>query len=151
MTLQERRGKRLFLVLATLIILEKLAGVVLALIVADGAIDWRKSILQPLGTALAVGFLWQGDVWLRWLVGIALVLWGGLMTFVSAHVLILLAKRTPPDDAGFYMRWVGYPIGIFALFGLFYLTAGLLFLISPSMRAFFRYQREGPRVMIVSE
>jgi hypothetical protein len=150
MTPQERRGKRLFLVLATLIVLEKLAGVGLTLSGGLAEVRWLKSVAQPLGFAIAVAFLWQGDVWLRWLVGVACVLSGGLLAFVSGRVLVKLAGVTPPEATGYFMQVAGYPIGLVGAFGLLYVLAGLLFLFSPGMRAFFRYQREGPRVWIES-
>ena len=150
MTPQERRGKRLFLILATLIILEKLAGVGLALSGGLTEVKWFKSVVQPIGFALAVAFLWQGDVWLRWLVGAACVFSGGLLAFVSGRVLVKLAGVTPPEATGFFLQVAGYPIGLVGIFGLLYVVAGLLFLFSPSMRAFFRYQRERRRVWIES-
>jgi hypothetical protein len=39
---------------------------------------------------------------------------------------------------------------VIGVFGLIYLVMGLLFLLSPSMKAFFRYQREGPQWQTVS-
>lgn len=140
----------MFLVLATLLILEKLAGVAFTLSGGLGEVRWFKSVAQPVGCALAVACLWQGDVWLRWLVGIACVFCGGLQTFVSGLLLVKLAGVTPPDATWFFMQAIGYPIGLIGVIGLLYVIVGLLFLLSPSMRAFFRYQREGPRVWIES-
>lgn len=150
MTPQERRGRRLFLILATLIILEKLASVGFAFAGGWAEVRWLKSVVQPIGFAVAVAFLWQGDVWLRWLVGVACVLSGGLLAFVSGRVLVKLSEATPPETTGFFMQVAGYPIGVIAGVGLLYVLAGLLFLFAPSLRAFFRYQREEPRVWIES-
>ena len=142
MTPQERRGKRLFLVLATLIILEKLAGLAITLTAGLAEINWLRSVLQPVAFALAVAFLWQGDTWLRWLVGAACLLSGGLLAFICGRVLLKLAGETPPAATEVFMQVVGYPIGLVGVYGLLYVLAGLLFLFSPSLRAFFRYQRE---------
>jgi hypothetical protein len=142
-TSQERRGQRLFLVLASLIILDKLAAVGFALAGGMANVHWLKSVVAPIGFALAVAFLWQGENWLRWLVGVACILSGGALAFVSGRLLIRFAGVTPPDATGFFMQIAGYPLGIVGLIGLFYLIAGLLFLFSPSLQAFFRYQREG--------
>jgi hypothetical protein len=158
MTPQERRGKRLFLILATLTILDKLAGVGVAFIpfLAEG--KWSRSDAQAAGFALAfaagfalaVVYLWQGHIWLRWLVGGACLLAGGLATFVSGLVLMSFAGRTPPDATGLLIQVARNLAGILGLFGLLYVVAGLLFLFSPSMRAFYRYQRERPRAWIES-
>lgn len=150
MTPQERRGKWLFLALATLIVLEKLVGVGLTLFGGLAEVRWLKSVAQPVAFAFAVAYLWQGDVWLRWLVGVACVFSGGLLAFVSGRVLVKLAGVTPPEATGFFMQAAGYPIGLIGVVGLLYVAAGLLFLFSPSLRAFFRHQREGPRVWIES-
>jgi hypothetical protein len=140
MTPQERRGKRLFVVLATLITLEKLASIGLALSNGFGEVTWWKSVGQPAGFALAVGLLWYGDVWLRWLVGFGCLLTGGLPLFVTGRLLFRLAEVTPPDATEFFMQVVLYPVALAMSVSLFYVLAGLLFLFSTSMRAFFAYQ-----------
>jgi hypothetical protein len=145
MTPEERRGRRLFLLLAGFIVLEKLTGVALALSGGLAEVNWIRSVAQPLALALAVVFLWNGDEWLRRLVGVACVLTGGMSAYVSVRVLIKLARVTPPKATAFLMDLAGYPLGMMALFGVLYLTAGLLFLFSPSMGAFFRYRRERGR------
>lgn len=105
-------------------------------------VNWWKSVAVPLLFAGAVAFLWQGDNWLRWLVGAACILSGGVKLFVSSRVLILLAEVTPPEATGFFMQVAGYPLGLIGLIGLLELLAGLAFLVLPNVRAFFRYQRE---------
>ena len=87
-------------------------------------IKWLKSVAQPLCFAFAVAFLWQGDVWMRWLVGTMCIFSGGLLAFVCARVLIKLAGVTPPQMTGFFIHVVAYPVGIVGEFGLFYVLAG---------------------------
>src|ERR1700721_3486787 len=135
----------MFLVLATLIVLEKLSGVGIALSGGLAEVKWIKSVAMPLGIAMTVALLWQGDIWLRWLVGLLFVFTGGVRVYISGLVLAKLAGVTPPEATGFFMQAAGYPIGLIGVFGLLYVLAGLLFLVSPSMRAFFRYQREVAR------
>lgn len=146
MTPRERRGKRLFLILATLLILEKLYVVGLMLSGGLADVQWFRSVAQRVGFAAAIAFLWTGDVWLRWLVGVGCVLIGGLLAFVSGRILFQLAGETPPEATRVFMLVAGYPVGLVGLLGLLHVLAGLLFLFSPSMRAFFRHQREGPLV-----
>jgi hypothetical protein len=145
MTPQERRGKRLFLVLAAVIVLDEVAGAGLTVSGGVAELNWFRSVAQPLGFAIAVACLWYGDNWLRWLVGAACVLSGASLIFLCTWMLIQFAGVTPPKATGLLMQLAGYPPAIVGLIGLFYLAAGLLFLFSPAMRAFFRYQREGGR------
>jgi hypothetical protein len=69
MTRLEQRGKWLFLILATLIVLEKLAGIGFALFEGLGNVNWFRSVVTPIGVLCAIVGLWQGDEWLRRLVG----------------------------------------------------------------------------------
>lgn len=146
MTPQERRGKWLFLILASLISLDALAQVGLALSGEDENFSWYKSVVRPLGLPVAAASLWSGSVWLRWLVGLGCSISGVLITIPSIKLLITFAQETPPEDAGFFMRVIGLPVGLFAFYGLLYLITGGFILVAPSLQAFFRYQREGPAV-----
>jgi len=150
MTPRERRGRTLFLILASVLILEKLTDVGFAFSKGLAEVKWSKSVLQPLCLAASVAFLWQGDRWLRWLVGAVYVFSGGVQIYLMAHFLGKLAQGNigadvPPEKAAIVLRVLGAPIGVIGVFGLLHLLAGLLFLLSPSMIAFFRYQREGPQ------
>ncbi len=148
MTPKETRGKRVFLVLATLLILENLATIGIALSGDLTKIHWLKALGQPIGLSLAIAFLWQGDQWLQWLVGLGYILAGGLMAFATGRLLFKLAEVTPPEGAGFFMQVIGLPIGLIFVLGILHLLAGLCILFLPSLRAFFRYQRTGPQMLI---
>jgi hypothetical protein len=125
-----------------MLIAERVLGVGLVLSHGLAEVQWWKSVARPLLFAWAVAYLWRGDNWLRWLVGVACTLVGGLELFASGYLLIRLAGVTPPEATGFFMQAAGYPLGAVALIGLWELLAGLAFLALPSVRAFFRYQRE---------
>lgn len=142
MTPLQKRGKRLFLILASLLILEKLAGIGFAVSSGLNELNWLKSVIGPLGFAVAVAFLWQGDVWLRWLVGLVCLLTGAPLMLVSGRAVMELANATPPEATGISMRLAGLPFGLLPLYGGFFVVAGLLFLFSPSLRAFLRYQQK---------
>ena len=148
MTPKQVRGKWLFLVLASLLILEKLVGVGFTLTGDLANVKWFKSVAQPIFISIGLAYLWYGDIWVRWLIGAAVALSGGLVVFVCARVLIKLANVTPPRLTDFFIQTVGYPVGIVATIGALHLIAGLLLLFSPSIRAFFRYQRGEPNVTI---
>jgi hypothetical protein len=119
MTPQERLGKRMFVILATLTVLEKLGGV------------WHGNWLISLGLALSIPFLWHGYVWLRWLVGGVCVLSGG-------RALIAFGRTLADFDVP------GESLDGAAAIGLVDVLVGLAFLFLPNVQAFFRYQREGP-------
>ena len=138
----ERRGRIIFLAIASLIVGLKLSSVILAFAGGWEQVQWWKSVIQPLGFALGVVCLWQGENWLRWLLALALVVIGGSHLFVVARLTSLVAKETPPQHAGFFLELLGLPLGLVGAIGLFYLSAGLVLLMSPSVKAFFAYQRE---------
>jgi hypothetical protein len=145
MTARERRGKRIFLVLAGFLIGERLLGVGLALAQGLDQVPWWSSVARPLLFALAVGLVWRGDTWLRWLVGGVCMLGGGLKLLVSGHVFARMAEATPPEATGFLLQVAGSTLGVIALTGLLEALAGLGLLALPSVRAFLRYQRESRR------
>ncbi len=135
------RGRRIYLAFAVLLIAEELITVGFALSHGLAEVKWWQSVARPLLFSLGVFFLWEGDDWLRWLVSVACLVTGGVAVVVAARVLFKLAEVTPPGEAGFLFRFAGVPIGIVAVVGLSRLLAGLAFLLSPSVRAFFRHQR----------
>jgi hypothetical protein len=145
MTRLERRGKWLFLTLATLIVLEKLVGVGFALSEGLVEINWFRSVVSPIGVFCAIVGLWQGDEWLRRLVGGMFLLMGASQLYLSIRSMGALERKTPPGDANVLIDLVGTAFLMIGAFAVIYLIMGLLFLLSPSMKAFFRYQREGPQ------
>jgi hypothetical protein len=149
MNRQQIRGKWIFLFLATLLILEKLAGVGFVFSGDWGQIKWFGSVVKPLLIAAGIAFLWTGENWSRWLLSTAYILSGGFGLYLTGRIWFALSDRTPPDDRAFLIDIFGLPMGIVAAFATFHLVAGLAFLTLPSLRAFFRYQRT-PRVWIES-
>jgi hypothetical protein len=123
MTPQEQLGKRLFLILATLMVFGNLIV---------WCSDWGGvggySARIPVCLALSIPFLWLGHAWLIRLVGGACVLSGGLALFVCVPDLADLSTPIPVMTG---------------ILGLGDILAGLAFLFLPSLRAFFRYQRGG--------
>lgn len=136
-------GKRLFLILAGAIIVTQIAGVAFSVGNSGGHINWFKSVIQPLGLAVSVAFMWLGDNLLRWLVGIWAVATGALYVYVSSRIFFTLSGVTPPDAPDLLYDTFGSLLGILGLVGLIYVLAGLLLTFAPSLSAFFRSQREG--------
>jgi hypothetical protein len=129
MTPQERLGKRWFLIVATLMVPEKLAGAWQGRF-GHGAVVHS---LISLSLVLSLPFLWRGYTWLSRLVAVVCVLSGGLALFAFGREL-----------ADFDVPGSSLSVGAGVL-GLLDVLAGLAFLFLPSLQAFFRYQREGPR------
>lgn len=143
MNAKERAGRRIYLILATLFILEKLAGIVLTMAGAPaGEVNWLKSVVQPIVYAAAVGFLFYGDNTIRWLVGGGSIFEGALTTYLMGFVIWALYARTPPDKMDVF-RMAALPFGMILVFGVLHILMGLIVLLWPSLQAFFRYQREG--------
>jgi len=141
MTPIERRGKWLLIVVGSLLILEKLVGVGLALSGGFANVNWLKSVIQPIGFSFAIAFLWHGDVWGRWLVGLACVIVGGTQAYSVGRVIVALKEIAPPDANDSPLRPLASVLGLAAAIALLHIVAGLIILISPSIRAFLRHQK----------
>lgn len=142
MTPQAQRGRRLFLCLATVIVLHKSVAIGLALSHGFANVDWFQKVLLPASLAMCVVFMWDGENWLRWPAALTCLLGGGFQFFICAHGLITLALITPFKAAWLYFQFAVPLVLLFGITGTFYLAAGFLFLLSPSLQAFFRFQRE---------
>lgn len=144
MTPRERLGKRLFVILATVIVLSKLGAALTGVLYGSGGVEWHQLVLAPsfetlvvvaagllqhwsvaLGLAVAVPFLWRGNDLLRRVVGIACVLVGGATMFLFAREV---------SEFGLYFA-VEHAHGLVDMF------TGLALLFLPSLRDFFHYQR----------
>jgi hypothetical protein len=142
----EQRGMRLFLFLATLIILPKLVEVAEALCDDLAEVNWLTSVAIPLVFVMAVVFMWQGQVWLQWVLGVCCAVYGAVLWLVSLIVLVKLGVH-PPEETEASEQFTRYTIDIMlsighGMSGLLHMMAGFVFLFSPSMRAFFQYQRQ---------
>ena len=102
MSSAERRGRIIFLVIATLIVAIKLIGVALAFSRGWEEVQWWKSVIQPLGFALGIVCLWQGENWLRWIVSLALIVIGSAQLFVVA--LDLSCGQEDASSRGGFLR-----------------------------------------------
>jgi hypothetical protein len=59
MTPQERRGRWMFLILATIIMLDKVWGSGLTISGSVAHVNWFKTLLQPVGFASAASGTWS--------------------------------------------------------------------------------------------
>jgi hypothetical protein len=126
MTAGERRGERLFVILAALTVLVKPGGVFLGLAErGTGVGGFLTLVLVP-----SVPFLWRGTAWLRRLVSLTCVLSGALSLLHCARSLVDF------DVLGSSLVFDG-------ILGVVDVLAGLAFLFLPDLNAFFRHQREG--------
>jgi hypothetical protein len=135
----------MFLALAGLLIFQELVKVRLTLF-GPGEVRWVRSVVLPLALCAAVAWLWSGNTWLKWLVGLGCAVSGGLVAFSCGTAIVLLARMTPPDDPGLF-RVIALPLAIVGGVGALNLAAGLLMLYSPALNAFFKHQREGPDLL----
>jgi hypothetical protein len=120
----ELRGRRIYLVLATITVLVKLGGL---LPMMDGS---RLSKLIAVVIVPTVIFLWTGAARAQRLVAVA---------FVLSGVLTLLRFARSLDALDNY----GLGVAFMLFLGVVDVLAGLAVLLLPDLNAFFRYQREG--------
>ena len=137
-----RRGRVIFLVLASLIIIDHFSRMVLALIRDTKGLNLWSSILFPTAVILGVVSLWQGARWLRRLMALWLLVHGGKHLFIIGLLMYQMATVTPPDQADFFLRMSGILFGFPILYGGFCVSAGLALLGSRSLKAFFDHQWE---------
>lgn len=151
MNAKERAGRRLYFLLATLFILEKLASVAIMLTWTPlGEVNWLKSVIQPLALAVGIALLYHGDNTLRWLAGGGSIFEGGITAWLMGFLLWALYVRTPPDKMEVF-QMLAVPFGFVLVLGVLHIVMGLMILWWPSLQAFFRYQREGAQAYVGSE
>lgn len=107
-----------------------------------GEFGWWRSLLFPCGALVGAYYLWKAERWLTWLLPLAMVASGG----VNLVLFVARAARTfpkvPAERAGLMFQMFALPLAALLVLILFELIGGLVFLLSPSVRAFFRMQRE---------
>jgi hypothetical protein len=141
MTALERRGKRILLFITVPLVFMHLASIGYSFSEGLANVRWFKSVVTPLGMICAVIGLWQGDEWLRRLLGAGLLLMGGSQIYLALrHVLAVRQKMESGDEI---LKIVETAFWGIAIFGALYACMGLVLLWSPNLRAFLRYQREG--------
>lgn len=141
MTPLERRGMWLFLGLAGFIVVEQVAGAVLALAQGLAAEAWFRAVVQPLCLIVAVAYLWFGENWVRWLVALACALTGLLRLWQAALFWHGLGASAPPEHRDLLYRVAGVPLPLALTVGVLYLLVCVCLLLSPGLRAFFALQR----------
>lgn len=142
MTPQAQRGRRLFLILASLIVLLKSIAIMMALSHGLENLNWRDKILTPAGFAMCVMFMWGGENWMRWTMALVCIYLGcfGVYLCIRGPITLDLSTSQATEWRYFQFAWPYYLR--YGLVAAFYLTVGLLFSFSPSLNAFFKYQRE---------
>lgn len=142
MSPQVQRGRRVFLILAGLVVVLKLIPVGLALADGFANVNWLRGVVLPVSLAMCVGYLWEGEKWLIWLVSLACVVAGGSQLFACIYLVVSLAWMTPFKASWVFLMFAQPTVLLLGVPGAINMTAGLLFLLSPSLKAFFQYQRE---------
>ncbi|MFM8723645.1 MAG: hypothetical protein ACKON9_00815, partial [Planctomycetaceae bacterium] len=135
----ERRGRRLFFVIAAVLLLDSLSPLLLQFWLGFANVAWFRQVILPLIRAAAIVWLWQGERFLVWPVAGAAVVSGLGDLSGGALVLIPLLQVGGPAAAGALPQIFG--VGLFyVVWGLLKITAGLL-LLSPSLNAFFNARK----------
>lgn len=107
----ERRGRRLFFVIAAVLLLDSLSPLLLQFWLGFANVAWFRQVILPLIRAAAFVWLWQGERFLVWPVAVAAVVSGlgdliiGLS--IGAFVLIPLLQVGGPAAAGLLKNFFG--------------------------------------------
>ncbi len=137
-----RRGRVFFLILATLIVVDRASSLVLALIGDTENLSIWQSILLPVLVILGVVSLWRGETGLRRLMAAWALLHGGINLLIFGFLIYRMAAVTPPEQAGFLLNVSAMLFGFSLLHAGFYIFVGLALLLSRSLKAFFNHQSQ---------
>ena len=141
MTALERKGKWILLFITVPLVFMHLVSIGYSLSEGLANVQWFKSVVTPLGMICAVIGVWQGDEWLRRLLGAGLLFMGGSQIYLAVrHILAVRQKMETGDQI---LRILETAFWGMAIFGTLYACMGLVLLLSPSLRAFLSYQRQG--------
>jgi hypothetical protein len=135
-----RRGRAVFLFIATLIVLDRLSSIVLALAGDPAELRLWRSVCIPALMILGVLSLWQGETWPRRLFALWCLLHGGLILAPLGFVLFRMAEITPPEKSDVFQGVTVFLLGLPLLYAAFYMLAGAVLWLSPSVRAFSAHQ-----------
>jgi hypothetical protein len=92
-----------FLTLATLIVVDRVSSVVLALLRGTETLNVWQSVFLPMFVVFGVVSLWQGEKWLRQLVAAWALIHGGAIFILIGAVMYRMAAVTPPEQSGFFL------------------------------------------------
>lgn len=148
MTPQQKRGMYLFLLIAGLIVLDKVSSVALTLMGDWGEIRWWSFVLLPLGVAIGVAAMWWGDNQLRWISAGVCILSGVERIYVCSRIYLAIAAKDAQVEGESVLSVFLPSLLAVAVPGALYVLAGLSFLFSRSMLAFFQYQSGSDTVKI---
>ena len=137
-----RRGRAFFLILATLIVVDRLSSIVLAFIGDTENLSLWRSVLSPGLVILGVVSLWQGETWLRWLMAAWSLMHGGTNLLILAVIMYRMAAVTPPEQTGFFLNMSAMLFWFPLLHASFYISTGLALLLSRSLNSFFDHQQK---------
>ncbi|MFM7921332.1 MAG: hypothetical protein ACKPJJ_14005 [Planctomycetaceae bacterium] len=107
----ERRGRRLFFVIAAVLLLDSLSPLLLQFWLGFANLAWFRQVILPLIRAAAIVWLWQGERFLVSIVAGAAVV-SGLGDLIialnlGAFFLIPLLQVGVPDAAGLLKFFLG--------------------------------------------
>jgi hypothetical protein len=132
----ERRGRTLFFVVVTLLILDTLWPPLVGLWQNFPNVAWFSGVIRPLIYTALICSLWKGEPILVQLVGWLSVISG--LQRASAGLLglfpLVLVWR---PEAGRLNLWLALPGLLMLSFGILRVISGFLLLFSPSLKAFF--------------
>ena len=140
-----KRGRNDFLVLASFIVINESAKILLAFSGSSEEFSWLSSVLSPALMILAVWSLWQtGENWTRLALATWTMLKGLWSLWALGHVMYLLADMSPADDSSFFFKFLATLWSLQAIQACFFAATGLALFFSPSIRIFLETRSKNP-------
>jgi len=132
-----KRGRILFLILGSLIVINEGANIIFAFSGASENFRWFQSVLLPATMIWIVWSLWQtGDKWERWILATCMLL-KGLTTLAGISFLMYNLNTVPPSEGKDILLQITSSLSVvYATYACIHVAIGLTLFLSPSVRVF---------------
>jgi hypothetical protein len=139
----KKRGRQLFLVLASLIVFNEATNLLLVITTGSSISTWLRSMCFPLVILWAVWNVWNsGDRGSRFTLGGLLIAKSLIAMWVFGFLMISMAKITPSNEARFFWEISAFLFALPALQAIVFIAIGLTICYSRSIRAFLETRKD---------
>ena len=133
----EQRGRILYLILGSLIVINEGASIIFALTGPPENFRWVHSLVIPAVMIYVVWDLWRtGDKFERWALAARTFLVGLTTLLGIGFIIYKLNTITPTEDKDFLFQFTSPLFTVQAIYGAVLLIIGLTLFLSPSIRVF---------------
>lgn len=138
-----QRGRRLFLILASIIVINEFINILLVIIGGTSISGRISSLLFPAFILWGVWEVWRtGERVSRMGLGCLLILRSAFNLCIFGYLMIGMAKVTPPEKAAFFWEISALLFALPGLHAIVFIAIGLAICFSRSIRMFLETRTE---------